>query len=104
MPELQMDGDMEGRDYGENGRMEGVEVETEQDGWQDMQTYEREQEITEGELGARHTGLEDGGEVPRVKAPKSVLDKNDRKKKKAERNKQSRREKNDKAREKASEV
>ncbi len=56
---------------------------------------EREPEITEGELGARHTGLEDGGKVPRVKAPKGVPDKRDRKKQKAERRKQGKREKHE---------
>jgi len=76
-----------------------------EDGWQDLQAYEREQEMTEGEIGVRNACVEDGGEVPRVKESHSVHDKEERKRKKAEKR---RRERSDfhakKAREKAAEV
>lgn len=76
-----------------------------EDGWQDMQAYEREQEMTEGEIGVRNACVEDGGVVPRVKESHSVHDKEERKRKKAEKR---RRERSDfhakKAREKAAEV
>jgi len=113
LPDLQMGG-QEGRERdGEvNGLLgvgdggEGaVEREGGQDGWQDMQAYEREQEVTEGEVGARHSGVQDGGAVPRVKESTSVHDKDERKRKKAERRRKERRDFNEKkARDKAAEI
>jgi hypothetical protein len=44
-----------------------------------MQAYEREQEMTEGEIGVRNACVEDGGVVPRVKESHSVHDKEERK-------------------------
>lgn len=113
LPDLQMGG-QEGRER--DGEVNGVlrvgdgderdeKREAGQDGWQDMQAYEREQEITEGEVGARHTGVQDGGAVPRVKESTSVHDKEDRKRKKTERRKKERRELSEKkARDKAAEI
>lgn len=111
LPDLQM-GDREGgeRDgevngVGAVGDGGGEGVGGEEDGWQDMQTYEREQEITEGEVGARHGGLQDGGEVPRVKGSKSVPDKEERKRKRKEKRRRERRDFNEKkAKEKAAEI
>ncbi|KAI9876200.1 MAG: hypothetical protein M1830_007050 [Pleopsidium flavum] len=84
---------------------QGVEGGLGEDGWQDVQAYEREQEMTEGEIGERNTGVEDGGEVPRVKESRSVHNKEERKRKKAEKRKQERRESHiKKVREKAAEI
>jgi len=110
LPDLQMgDGGGRERDREVNG-VGGVGDGGEEgvggaDGWQDMQAYEREQEITEGEVGARHSGLQDGGEVPRVKESISVQDKDKRKRKKNEKRRKERREFSEKkAREKAAEI
>lgn len=113
LPDLQMGGREGGEWDGEvNGSLtvgDGGEVDEErkagQDGWQDMQAYEREQEITEGEVGARHSGVQDAGAVPRVKESTSVHDKEDRKRKKTERRRKGRRDLNEKkARDKAAEI
>ena len=64
-------------------------------GWQDKEEFEREQEVVEGEGGRRDNrvegGVEEGWEqVPRVRATRSVNEKEERKKAKRERRKQER--------------
>lgn len=104
LPDLQMvDGEVDGD--GRVGEGAGEGDGGGQDGWQDMQAYEREQEVTEGEVGARHSGVQDGGAVPRVKESTSVHNKEERKRKKVERRTKERREAlKKKAREKEAEV
>lgn len=64
--------------------------ETHGDGeWQDMDSYRRDQDVMEGELGKRNNALEDGGTVPRLTDPK--VDKELRKRLKKERRKEERR-------------
>lgn len=77
-----------------------------QDGWQDMDEYEREQEVTEGEVGQRHTGVgEDGGDVPRLRESLSVHEKEERKRRKKEKRKKEKKDRLDKkASEKEAEV
>ena len=79
----------------DNPREPGQELEGE---WQDKEQFEREQDIVQGELGARdnasHSGHErDGGDVPKVKATVTSEDKDARKRRKKERKKREQREK-----------
>lgn len=108
LPDIQMgDGDAGVNGYGGavEGREEGEGEGEGEGGWQDMQAYEREQEITEGEVGPRHSGVQDGGEVPRVKESTSGKNKDERRRNKKEKRKKDRRQVNEKrAREMAAEI
>ena len=57
--------------------------------WQDMDTFRRNQDIAEGEIEQRDTGIEDAGEVPRLVDGRA--DKEARKKAKLERRKEEKR-------------
>ncbi|MCJ1366331.1 hypothetical protein MMC16_005459 [Acarospora aff. strigata] len=97
-------GDVEVNGEGGEGR-EGEGGGAGEDGWQDLRVYEREQEITDGEVGARDTGLGDSEGVPMVKESKSIHNKVSRKARKIERRKKERRDFSEKkAREKAAEI
>lgn len=78
---------------------EGIVGGEEDEGWQDKEEFEREQEITQGEIGERGNGIggevgggfgsvgKEAGHVPLVKGTMSSGDKEDRKKRKKEKRK-----------------
>lgn len=67
-----------------DGRDLDVDMENAEEGWQDRSEFEREQEVTQGEVGQRIPNFVEG-EVPNVMESKSTGNKEDRKKRKRER-------------------
>ncbi|KAI9797031.1 MAG: hypothetical protein M1833_005864 [Piccolia ochrophora] len=75
-------------EHGEGQVEEGTELMN--DEWQDLESYQQQQDAEVGELGDRHPGLGQGGEVPKVK---DEAGKEERKKRKKERKREEKRRK-----------
>ena len=93
-----LDGGLNGSISGPVGGGDG-EIE-----WQDKTEFEREQDVTQGEIGERDNAVGDGGDgyrVPNVEVTKTTADKDERKRRKKERRSQQRKADQEKRREKA---
>lgn len=75
-----------------DGQDRDVDMENVEEGWQDKSEFEREQEVTQGEIGKRMPNVIEG-EVPNVMESKSTVYKEDRKKRKKEKRMQEKRKK-----------
>lgn len=83
-----LDGGLNGSNSGPGGGEGGSGIE-----WQDKTEFDREQDVTQGEIGERDNVVGDEGDgyrVPNVEVPKSTDDKEQRKRRKKERRLQER--------------
>ena len=80
---ITMHGTSLGKEAAGDGEDLDVNMEDGQDGWQDKSEFEREQEVTQGEIGKRRPSVMEG-EVPNVMESESTGNKEARKRRKKE--------------------
>ncbi|MCJ1373449.1 hypothetical protein MMC20_004677 [Loxospora ochrophaea] len=100
LPDLQL---VNGNGVGPNEQhavefeVQGTSMDTGPNGWQDPTEFEREQEITQGEIGRRNRAANrtsmNAGDVPSVVETKTSGDREERKRRKKERRKEEKRKK-----------